>query len=109
MEKSMAITAHIDRQKNKTIDGVTFTNTHSGQKKAYGDSFYEYDVTSDLPAEEVERVCREKIYKAIPKSEWLEDYRKPGCSMDNAFRSHYEFQKRGEGRYFYQVRFLYAD
>lgn len=35
------ITAHIDRQ-HTTIDGVDFKNTHSGQKKAYGDSFYEY-------------------------------------------------------------------
>lgn len=105
----MTITAHIDRQKNKTIDGVTFTNTHSGQKKAYGDSFYEYDVTSDLPAEEVERVCREKVYKAIPYAEWLLDYRAPGCSMDNAFRSHYKFQVKGGGKYFYQVCNLYTD
>ena len=56
----MSINHHIDRQ-TKTIDGVTFKNTHSGQKKAYGDSFYEYEINSDLPAEEVERVCREKV------------------------------------------------
>lgn len=106
----MTITAHIDRQKNKTIDGVTFTNTHSGQKKAYGDSYYEYDVTSDLPADEVERVCSEKVYKAISHAEWQADYRAPGgCSMDKAFRSHYKFEKRGEGRYFYQVCNLYTD
>ena len=105
----MQITAHIDRQTNKTIDGVTFTNTHSGQKRAYGDSFYEYAVTSDLPPDEVERVCREKVYKAIPKSEWQIEYRKPGCSMENAFRSHYIFEKHGEGRYFYQVCQLYTD
>ena len=103
------INAHIDRQKNKTIDGVTFTNTHSGQKRRYGDSFYEYEVTSDRPAEEVEQVCREHIHKAIPKSEWLIDYSKRGCSLENAFRPHYEFQKRGDGRYFYQVCRLYTD
>lgn len=100
---------YIDREKNKTIDGVTFTNTHSGQKRAYGDSFYEYEVASDRPAAEVEQVCREHIYKAIPKAEWLADYRKPGCSMENAFRPYYEFQKRGDGRYFYQVCCLYTD
>lgn len=103
------ITAHIDRQKGKTIDGVTFTNTHSGQKKAYGDSYYEYDVTSDLPAAEVEKVCAEKVYKAIPHKQWQEDYRKPGCSMGDAFRAHYKFEPRGEGRYFYQVCCLYTD
>lgn len=102
-------TIHIDRQKDKTIDGVTFTNTHSGQKRAYGDTFYEYDVTSALPAEEVERVCREKVYEAMPKSEWQVEYRKPGSSMEHAFRSHYTFEKRGEGRYFYQVCQLYTD
>jgi hypothetical protein len=103
-------TIHIDRQKNKTIDGVTFTNTHSGQKRAYGDSFYEYDVTSELPADQVERICREKIYKAdITEKDWLVDYRKPGCSMEHAFRPHYKFEPRGPGRYFYQVVLLYGD
>lgn len=100
---------HIDKQKNMAIDGVTFSNTHSGQKRAYGDTFYEYDVTSDLPADEVERVCREKVYPAMPKKEWQIDYRKPGCSMEHAFRSHYIFEKRGDGRYFYQVCQLYTD
>jgi len=102
-------TAQIDRQKGNAIDGVTFTNTHSGQKRAYGDSFYEYEISSDLPPGMVEAVCREKIYKAIPESEWLVDYRKPGCSMEDAFRAHYKFQHRGDGKYFYQVRCLYTD
>jgi len=99
---------HIDRQ-TKTIDGVTFTNTHSGQKKAYGDTFYEYDVKSDLPPADVEKVCREQVYPAIPKSEWLADYRTPGCSMENAFRPHFEFRQLGPDRFFYVVTILYAD
>lgn len=94
----------------KEVDGVTYVNTHSGQKRAYGDSFYEYDVTSSLPADEVERVCREKISKAIPESEWLADYRAPGgCSMEKAFRPHYKFQPKGDGKYFYSVCSLYTD
>ena len=101
-------TVYIDRQKNKTIDGVTFTNTHSGQKKAYGDSFYEYDVSSDLPAEEVERVCREKVYQAMPESQYLAEC-KTDRSMDAHFRAHYKFQKRSDGRYFYSVCFPYTD
>lgn len=105
----MNITAHIDRQ-TKTIDGVTFTNTHSGQKRAYGDSFYEYDVTSDLPSDEVEKVCRERVYKcAVSKADWLADYRKPGCSMENAFRPHYEFKDLGNGKFSYVVTCLYTD
>lgn len=105
----MAITAHIDRQ-TATIDGVTFTNTWSGQKRAYGDSFYEYEVTSDLPAEEVERICRERVYKSsVSKDEWLADYRQPGCSMEEAFRPYYEFKQLGTDKFSYVVTSLYAD
>lgn len=102
------ITAHIDGQVD-TIDGVTFTNTHSGQKRAYGDSFYEYDITSDLEPREVEKVCRERVYKAIPHAEWQEDYRKPGCSMGDAFRPHYQFKRLSFDRYSYIVTSLYTD
>lgn len=103
------VTAHIDRQ-TKTIDGVTFTNTHSGQKRAYGDSFYEYTVTSDLPAEEVEKVCRERVYKSsVSKADWLADYRKPGCSMEDAFRPYYEFKQLGTDTFSYVVTRLYTD
>lgn len=102
-------TTYYDRP-SKTVDGVTFKNTHSGQKKAYGDSYYEYEVSSDKPADEVERFCREQVRKAIPKSEWQADYRAPGgCSMEKAFRAHYTFQPRGDGKYFYQVCELYTD
>ena len=95
---------------SRTIDGVTYTNTHSGQKKAYGDTYYEYDVTSDLPATDVERICRERVSKAISKAEWLADYRAPGgCSMDKAFRPHYTFTRKGDGRYCYSVCCLYTD
>lgn len=93
----------------ETIDGVTFTNTHAGQKRAYGDSFYEYDISSDRPPDEVEKVCRELIRKAIPKSEWLADYRTPGNSMEKAFRPHYEFKSVGDGKYRYVVTTLYTD
>lgn len=99
---------HIDRHE-KTIGGVTFKCSHSGQKRAYGDTFYEYEVTSDLPAEDVEKVCSTHIYEAIPESEWLTDQRKPGCSMEKAFRPHYTFKSTGHGKYFYAVRLLYTD
>lgn len=104
----MTITAHIDGQ-TKTVEGVTFTNVHSGQKRAYGDSHYEYEATSDQPAEHVERVLCEHAYKcSLPKSQWLRENR-AHPSMDNYFRSHYEFQDRGDGRFFYRVTFPFAD
>lgn len=99
------VTAHIDRQ-TETIDGVTFKNTHSGQKRAYGDSFYEYEVRSDLPADEVERICREKVYKAMPAGQWRAEQKSGDATA--YFRAHYIFQQRGDG-YFYQVCFPYTD
>jgi len=98
------------KRQEKEVDGVRYVNTHSGQKRAYGDTFYEFDVESDLPAAEVERICAEKISKAMPKAEWLADYRAPGgCSMEKAFRPHYEFKNKGGGKYFYSVCMLYTD
>ena len=92
----------------KRINGVTSTSVHAGQKHAYGDSFYEYDILSDHPPEEVERVCAADIHSAIPIQQWRDENRaKP--SMDNHFRSHYVFQKRGDGKYFYQVISPYMD
>jgi hypothetical protein len=99
--------AYIDRQRGKTIDGVTFTNTHSGQKLAYGDSFYEYDVESALPPEEVEKVCATRIYAAIPIAQWRIDNK--GGSAGAYFRAHYTFTKKADGKYSYVVCFPYAD
>lgn len=104
----MLITAHIDRQ-HETIDGVEFCNVHSGQKRAYGDSFYEYEVTSELPVESVERVCSERVYKCgLTMAKWRDENR-ANPSMANHFRSHYEFQDRGGGKFFYRVTFPFAD
>lgn len=92
----------------KEVGGVKYVNVYSGQKYRYGDTFYEYEVKSELPAAEVERVCRDSIRKAIPESEWLADRRAPGCSTDKMFRPHYKFQSKG-GIYFYSVCYLYTD
>lgn len=99
------INAHIDRQ-HGTIDGVSFKNTHSGQKRAYGDSFYEYEIESALPAEEVEKVCATRIYAAIPIAKWRAEQKAGGA--DAYFRSHYTFTKKADGKYFYSVCFPYT-
>lgn len=95
--------------KTETIDGVTFQCTHSGQRKAYGDSFTDYEVASDLPVEDVERFCRERIHKCpLSKAQWQAEYKaKP--TADNHFRSHYLFRTVAPGRYAYSICFPYAD
>ncbi len=94
--------------KPQIIEGMKVTNTHYGQKRAYGDNFYEYEIESDKPAEEVERVCRETVYKALPKAQYDREYVETR-SMENAFRPHYTFKSRGDGKYFYSVCSLYTD
>lgn len=86
-----------------------FECTHSGQKKAYGDTFREYIVRSDLPENEVKARCVSEIYRAMPYDEWLPKYRSGEGGMSHAFSPHYKFQKRGDGEYFYQVISLYTD
>jgi hypothetical protein len=83
--------------------------THSGQKKAYGDTFREYDVASDLPADEVEAKCLAEIQKAMPYDKWLAKYRSGEGGMEHAFSPHYKFADRGDGKYFFQVISLYTD
>lgn len=104
------------KTKLKTVDGVTYVMTHSGQKKQYGDSFTEYDITSQLPAEEVERICSTKIHPAMPEAQWLSEYKDAprGKSAELYFRSHYKFRKvretpSGDSGYFYSVCFPYTD
>lgn len=92
-------------QKQFTDTGIEAVKTHSGQKRAYGDSYYEYEVASELPQEDVERFCREKLYRAIPESQW----RTENNSASNHFRPYYTFNKLTEGKYFYQVVSSYAD
>lgn len=94
--------------KSKPVDGVTFTCTHSGQKRAYGDTFREYTVESDLPPDEVERICRESINKAIPEANYKRDLL-DNYSMANAFRPYYRFTAKGGGKFFYQVIETYTD
>lgn len=77
--------------------------THSGQKQAYGDTFREYKVLSDLPMADVESKCVSEIHKAIPYDDWLADYRAGKGGMDHAFAAHYKFKSTGENEYFFQV------
>lgn len=93
----------------KTIDGVKFQCTHSGQRKAYGDSFTDYEVSSNRPMTEVEQFCREHIHACpLSRAQWQAEY-KANPTASNHFRSHYLFRTVAPERYAYSVCFPYTD
>jgi len=85
-------------------NGYDVERTHSGQKRAYGDSFYEFTVRADKPIDEVESYCTEHVYKcALTTEQYLAEERAGVKDFGDHFRSNYSIQKRGDGVYFYQV------
>lgn len=94
---------------DQTIDGVTFKCVQYGQYRAYADSTYEYEAQSERPANEVEAVMCEHAYKCSLKTDVWRAENRESPSMSNHFRSHYEFQPRGDGKYFYRVTSPYTD
>ena len=55
----------------------TATMTHSGQYRPYGDTFNEWDVTTNASKEEAIAWCLDNLAKkeTPSKEEWLSDYR----------------------------------
>ena len=77
--------------------------THQGQRRRYGDVYYEYVILSDKPASEVEEYCKQHVYKCnLTTEQYLKDAR-GGCDFGDLFRLNYEFKERAPGKYFYRV------
>ena len=96
---------NIENPIEQEVNGVVYKQIQAGQKRRYGDSFYDYVVKSDLPSEKVEQICTASVRECgLKYSDWLADERNPETrSMDNHFRLHYKFEKRADGSYFYSV------
>jgi len=85
-------------------NGYEVECTHSGQKRAYGDTFREFTVKTDKPESEVKGYCIENVYKcSLTTEEYLKDERAGVEDFGDHFRSNYNFKRIGEGKYFYQV------
>lgn len=102
-----------EKDRAKPIDhkanGFDVVNTQSGQKRAYADRTYEFTVKSDKSAQEVADYCSQHVMKcSLSKKQWLEENRE-SPSMENHFRSSWEFSKVKEGEYFYRVTSPYTD
>lgn len=91
------------------VDGVKFSCTHGGQKRAYGDTCYEYEATSDRDADHVEAIMTEHAYKcSLTREQWRKGSKLMG-SMEAHFRASYVFEDKGDGKYFYRVTMPFTD
>jgi hypothetical protein len=91
-------------QENHINNGYEVKQTHQGQKARYGDSFYEFNVKSDKPKDEVEEYCKENVKKCqLTSVEYLADERAGVKDFGDHFRLNYSLKEIGKGEYFYQV------
>ncbi len=89
---------------NHEDNGYQVECTHSGQKRAYGDTFREFTIKTDKPESEAKKYCTEHVYECRLKTEeWLADEREGVKEFGDHFRSNYTFKKVKDGEYFYQV------
>lgn len=92
--------------------------THSGQYKRYGDSFYKWEVISDLPKEEVLSKCFTDLAKAKypTKEEWWRNIaNEKRYDMRYYFHGYYTFTEAffdvdaGANGYYFTVCHPYTD
>jgi hypothetical protein len=89
---------------NHADNGYDVECTHTGQKRAYGDTFREFTVKTDKPEDEVKSYCTERVYKCgLTSTEYLKDERAGVKDFGDHFRSNYSLRKIKDGEYFYQV------
>lgn len=79
--------------------------THSGQYKRYDDYFKEWDITTDLPKEEVVKWCFDNLTnREVPESkEWHENIRIGGTKSGDAnyyFDGYYQVKEIQGGFHF---------
>lgn len=84
-------------------DVVKITQVHGGQKRAYGDSYYEYDVTGDeLTENKVYELCQQHARKCgLPASQWRQESKEGGMSAH--FRESWSIKTMPFGGFRYTV------
>jgi hypothetical protein len=85
-------------------NGYEVKQTHSGQRRRYGDSFYDFTIKSDKPESEVKEYCTKEVKECnLTSSEYIFDERNGVKEFGDHFRYHYKFRKVSQNEYFYQV------
>ena len=93
-----------EEKQNHIDNGYEVDMVHSGQKRAYGDTFTEFTLKTSKPKDEVEKYCTESVYPCkLTKEDYLADERGGTKDFGDHFRSSYELIKKGDDEYFYRV------
>lgn len=82
-----------------------YKKTHSGQYRRYGDSFYKWDIETDLPKEEVLKKCFEELadkwdHDLPEQNEWKLNVRSGGSheyDYGYYFAGYYSLHKTNGG------------
>lgn len=82
----------------------------SGQARAYQDSVYDYEITSDEGTEKTKEHCLTNIQKCNPENQ-TGDFRNHSgaCGFPFGLESFYTFEELGGGKYRYTVTRPYCD
>lgn len=89
---------------NHKANGYDVKQTHSGQKRAYGDTFREFTIKTDKPENEVKAYCTEHVRNCnLTNEDYLKVIRGKVEDFGDYFKSSYKFRKISEGTYFYQI------
>lgn len=85
-------------------EGFLVTVMHLGQKRPYGDTYYEFLVVSDKPESEVKNFCTEKLHPCnLTSAQYLKDEREGVSDFSDHFRNHYALKAKKPGEYLYVV------
>jgi hypothetical protein len=81
----------------------------AGQARAYQDSVYDYEVTSDESFEAVKQHCITKIYKVDPTKELPAAKHDGACGWPFGLNPYYSFREINKGVYRYTVTSPFCD
>ena len=103
--------------RNKTIkEIIKVERTHSGQYQRYGDSYYEWNITTNLPENEVldymfDEVCKIEKERPPEEKEWQENVRYDGKHAHDIgyYFSGYYSIKRTDNGYHFTICHPYTD
>ena len=80
---------------------------HSGQVRPYGDSVYDFEITSGMSPGEILALCKKYLYNSNNRKD--DATHNGSCGFPFGLESFFSFVKIGENKYRYTVTEPYTD